>query len=418
MASMSNNQLNVRAVKTMAQPTQKSASNSGGHGTKMQLRKHVPEWDTDFDGAWEMGRDLIREFVTKQNNRNRSISESDAAKFVALDEKALYNTASCTGGNGQIDMMNEETANNFTEVEKDDEANLMKVAAAATTVLLGKNSFDMISSMIAYGNALNLPEVGAFSTSSTAADSGLLMMVNENAFIRSEGYSTPDTLSSWNEVDGNYACAPRRLYEREVSTESINCAGITKIGSNDIETGSDCVDSGCDENNYFAAFEAKFDHNVEALWNDCKQEENPTITTVANAEIQPAQPFWFNYYRNSGGSSSGGDGQPIQGSMYPVEKFSEYLQVNQAASFFGQNANGKNPFVTAQPSSLNSNSSSVGGMGLTTSIWSDNPNNHEDDVSFYANAKLWEKKYAKQATQSMNVSTRVGSNRTKTNRIY
>lgn len=35
-----------------------------------------PTWDTDFEGSWEMGRDLIKEFLMKENNRNRSTSES------------------------------------------------------------------------------------------------------------------------------------------------------------------------------------------------------------------------------------------------------------------------------------------------------------------------------------------------------
>lgn len=38
-------------------------------------------WDMNFQGTWEMGQDLIGEFVNKQNKRNRSISESDANNF-------------------------------------------------------------------------------------------------------------------------------------------------------------------------------------------------------------------------------------------------------------------------------------------------------------------------------------------------
>lgn len=384
----STNQSNARTTKSSAHnkaTANNSLGNSRAHGSKMQTKRNVPEWDTDFDGSWEMGRDLIREFVMKQNNRNRSISESEAGNFVSL--------ATDSGAN-QIDVTNEEAAKILGNegaqnlIENDEvETNLMKVAAAATSALFSKNNFDMAGGMNVYSNALNVPDSGTFSAMSVAMDSALLTLINDNTNIHSEGYSTPDTLSSWNEM------APRRLYEREVSNESINCAGLSKGGTNDIETNSDCVDSGCDENIYLAAFEAKFDQNVEALWNDCKSDE--AVTTVSNAEVQPLNSFWFDYYRNNGGSA---DGQSAHGSS-----LSELN--NQSASLFMQKLNLKNPFATAQPNSLNSNASSVGGMGLTgPSIWSDNPSNNEDDVSFYANAKLWEKKYPKQVIQKLNVS--------------
>lgn len=404
---MSTNQTNSRATKSTAHAkvvASNSTGNNRAHGSKMQTKKNLPEWDTDFDGAWEMGRDLIREFVMKQNNRNRSISESDAGKFMSLDQDT-YNRLNCANENDQVDMGNHElSVKDFDakndengSIGNDDEADLMRVAAAATSALFGKNNFDMAGSMNAYTNALNVPDSGTLSSTSTVMDSGLLMLINDKAIVRSEGYSTPDTLSSWNEIALSCDLKNRRLYEREVSNESINCAGLTKACINDIETSSDCVDSGCDENNYLAAFEAKFDHSVEALWNDCKQEE--TFTTVSNAEIQPLNSFWFDYYRNNV------DTQPSQGSAYSADKLNEFPSINQPVAFLMQNMHGKNPFSAAQPNSLNSNESSVGGMGLTTSIWSDNPNNSEDDVSFYANAKLWEKKYAKQAAQSLNVSS-------------
>lgn len=396
MASTSTNQINARATKPSASIKPATNRNTRAQINKNQLKKNVPEWDTDFDGAWEMGRDLIREFVMKQNNRNRSISESEAEKFTPLDDLES-DKRNCTNQNEneQFDSMKHyDDKMGHTLNENDDEANLMRVAAAATSVLFDKNSFDMAGTMNAYANAVNLPDSGTFLSTSNVMDSGLMMLMNDKAIIRSEGYSTPDTLSSLNEL------APRRLYERDVSNESINCAGISKASLNDIETGSDCVDSGCDENNYLAAFEAKFDHSVEALWNDCKQEE-AVSTAVANCGAQPHNSFWFDYYR------SGNDNEIPHNSATVANKFNDFSQMSQQATYFMQNMNNKIPFVAVQSNSLTSNGSSIGGVGLTASIWSDNPNNTEDDVSFYANAKLWEKKYAKQATQSMNVSCHI-----------
>lgn len=394
MASTSSNQMNARTTKPSASNIKPAThGNNRGQINKNQLRKNVPEWDTDFDGAWEMGRDLIREFVIKQNNRNRSISESEAKNFASLDDLENDKT-NCANQieNEQFDSMqdNDDKMDNTLD-ENDDEANLMRVAAAATSVLFDKNSFDMAGSMNAYANAVNVPDSGTFSSTSNVMDSGLMMLMNDKAIIHSEGYSTPDTLSSLNEL------APRRLYERDVSNESINCAGISKASLNDIDTGSDCVDSGCDENNYLAAFEAKFDHSVEALWNDCKQEE-AISTGATNCVAQPHNSFWFDYYR------SGNENEQPHNPAAVANKFNDFSQMAQQATYFMQNMNSKIPFVSVQPNSLTSNGSSIGGVGLTASIWSDNPINTEDDVSFYANAKLFEKKYAKQATQSMNVS--------------
>lgn len=389
MASTSTNQVNARATKPSAGMKPATNGNTRGQIHKHQLKKNVPEWDTDFDGAWEMGRDLIREFVMKQNNRNRSISESEAEKFASFDD-AGSDRRNCANQNEQFDSMKDyDDKMSHTLDGNGDEANLMRVAAAATSVLFDENSFDMAGSMNAYANAVSVQDSGILSSTSNVIDSGLMMLMNDKAIIHSEGYSTPDTLSSLNEM------APRRLYERDVSDESINCAGISKASLNDIETGSDCVDSGCDENNYLAAFEAKFDHSVEALWNDCKQEE--AISTGANCGAQPVNSFWFDYYR------SGNENELSHNPATIANKLNDFSQMTQTASYFMQNMNSKIPFVAVQPNSVTSNGSSIGGVGLTASIWSDNPNNTEDDVSFYANAKLWEKKYAKQATQPMNV---------------
>lgn len=413
MSSTSTNQLNV--------PATAKSSTSGKHGgnlatnhrigaTKIQShgrKKATAIWDTDFDGAWEMGRDLIHEFVMKQNNRNRSISESDAGKFVQLnDDRGAQKKQNSSDANVLVNAPIQEITRDFIDDKKYDDAtvvnaeeNLMRIAAAATSTLFGKN-FDMTVNMGAYNSNQFKSDSGTFSSASTVTDSSLLMANNEKAVIHSEGYATPDTMASWNELDGNYVTAPRRLYEREVSNESINCAGIVS-GDGEFGATSDCVDSGCDETNHLAAFEAKFDRSVEALWNDSKNDEQTTF--AGNVAGQPVQSFWFNYYRhhyNHPENQANLETQPSQ---------MAHSMASMPANNFGS-SNNQNLYTAMQPNSLNSNylssnntsMTNVGGMGLTSSIWTDNANNNEDDVSFYANARLWEK--AKLMEQQSNVS--------------
>lgn len=391
MTSALTNQMDTRPIANPATQSTKSAtstaknsrtlSNSKANNSK---KKTSEMWDTDFDGAWEMGRDLIREFVMKQNNRNRSISENDAAVCTSFDNEV---TVKAINEMASADVSPSQEAKSLVLKRCDDmdndEENLMRVAVAATSALFDKIEMNVY--------ALNLPDSETVSSSSRITDSSLLMSNNEKAVIRSEGYSTPDTLASWNEMEAATASAiPRRDHE------SMNYIEMSK-GCN-IDTGSDCVDSGCDENNYLAAFEAKFDRNVEALWNDTKQDD----LNANKGDTQMNHSFWFDYH------NSGVDKQPTK--INSNERFKQFLQMNQATCYPSTNANDRNVFavaaaaVAAQPNSLNSNSSStIGGMSLTSSIWADNPSNTEDDVSFYTNARHWDLNQSKSLGQKINV---------------
>lgn len=373
MASTLSNQLDTKAanVPTTSQKvamtsTVKNSRTANNKGNT-QKKKSTDMWDTDFDGAWEMGRDLIREFVLKQNNRNRSISECESARCSAFERNKSNNDVE----NDIVDLANggkDCSAKRSTDLNTDEE-NLMRVAAAATSALFGKN-FNMNAC------ALNMTE-------SEPVSSSLILSNMEKPSIRSEGYATPDTLASWSEME---AAGSRR----ERDPDAMNFTDISK-GCN-IDTGSDCVDSGCDENNYMAAFEAKFDHNIEALWNDCKSNEPKN-------ELQLNHSFWFDY------DNSVTEKQSARAPLTSNDQFKGFFQSNQPTSF-ATNGNDKQFLAAAQPSSLSSNASSaIGGMNLMSSIWTDNPNNNEDDVSFYANARLWDQKnQSKSMGQKFNVS--------------
>lgn len=334
--------------------TRNSRSLTGRNGQK---KKSLEMWDTNFDGAWEMGRDLIREFVMKQNNRNRSISESEAARFPSLESESFVEKNAETDPVDLVDFASNSVKR--CDFIDNDEENLMRVAAAATSALFGKN-FEMNI------YALSVPDTDTGSASSRFTDSSLFMSTNDKTVVRSEGYATPDTLASWSEIDAS---------DQRRDREFMNCREHVKS----CEDRGDCVDSGCDEN--VAAFEAKFNHNVEALWNDCK----PNDTRVdAKKEAQLNHSFWFTYYNANADQSNQ---QPTN----PSDQFKQLYANKQLASY--SSGGDKNPFISAQPNSLNLNSASsstTGGMNLTASIWSDNPNNNENDISFYANARLWE----------------------------
>lgn len=391
VAAASNNcKTNVKAAKASIQGKNANVNvmanatvvNGSSRAVKSHSKKKSADmWDTNFDGQWEMGRDLFREFVLKENKRNRSISENDTVPITSLDEASGNACAATTDGMTTMDNGCEPSV---VVVPCDaDEENLRRTAAAAAAALFGEH-IDID------GYAMHLP--GTFSSTSTVTDSSFLGTGHmDKMVIRSEGYSTPDTLASWNEQETNvYSLASRRLYERDVSTESINCMGMAKA-TIDVEYGSDCVDSGCDESLHLAAFEAKFDQNVEALWNDCKSDE-PIAMNVNDAQ-QPMHSIWFNYYRNAI------DNQPSQ--VYANEKLAKFTAMSQMAvaslnrytEDSARTAFYEEAKVATKPS----------GLGLTASIWTDTPNNQEDDDSFYANARLWEKNH-KTLGQSINVS--------------
>ncbi|XP_055296528.1 uncharacterized protein LOC129565554 isoform X2 [Sitodiplosis mosellana] len=372
---------NSSSITSVARPGRNNANCKSN-----QKKKSLEIWDTDFDGAWEMGRDLIREFVLKQNNRNRSISESDAARFTAIENDAVIENAMGTENETIVlsDQMKSAAAKGYDQLD-DDEENLMRVAAAATSALFGK-PFDMNM------YPLGVPDTETVSCSSQFTDSSLFMQNNnDKMLVRSEGYATPDTLGSWSETD-------TAALRRERDHEPMNCTEIAKGYGTEI--GSDCVDSGCDENNYLAAFEAKFNHNVEALWNDCKPSESQGFGTMKN-DAQLNHSFWPNYQNNNV------IGQSVaRPPKMTTEQFRQFFQENNQLQpcSTSNNVGGidRSLFTATQPNSLNSNSSSTGGMNLTTSIWTDNPNNNEDDISFYANARLWEMNQSKALGQKLN----------------
>lgn len=355
-------------------------TSNGNRGGAIQSKNASSVWDTDFDGAWEMGPDLIREFVMKQNNRNRSISESDVCKFVELQnvhdanvtaEAMKRKNAAADGGGLAADKRMADA------MSSDGDDNLMQVAAAATSSIFNEN----ICADRNIGNS----------------DTSILMVGN---LIRSEGYATPDTLSSL----ASDMPAPRRLYEREVSNESLAHVGIATVTG--VINDRDQVDSRCDESSHLAAFEAKFNRNVEALWDDsrddeqllCQQQQQQQLVQPQSACIgQPmggnVETFWLNYYKHHYNSD---DQTQLRFPPMCDSEQKRFNDVNAMNSMPNFSANGVS--VGERHPNLNqlyetASAQPTGGhMNLTSSIWADTVANNESDLSFYANAAaLWDK---------------------------
>lgn len=279
-------------------------------------------WDTNFEGAWEMGKDLIREFVLKQNQRNRSISESEASSVREPSKKMSQPNIVQSVARKTID---------------DNDDNMFIKITTATTV----------------------PSAATTNIENDEIETKMF----GSQLIRSEGYVTPDTLTSLPSELSLHAppsSLARRLYEREVSNESLNTSAI-----------------GCSGDDAVAMFEAKFDRNVEALWDtadELPQKHQPLCVNNSNVDS-----FWFKYYKHHYSSETG------------TENLSVSLQSN-VNGFIADGQSSAIPTLFAnlqqrivQQKSNNANGNVEAMMPLPTSIWSENPSN-EDDVSFYTNA--------------------------------
>lgn len=306
-------------------------------------------WDTEFEGTWEMGRDLIHEFVIKQNNRNRSISESDASKFVELNDM-INAQKKTTNTSDQIGSMSLSVKDMF----------LAAAAAAKGTFLnpmVDKSKFIVSDAM----------PPGLNDTS--------ILMIGQN-LIREQGYVTPDTLTCLPEIEHEIppGFQPRRLYEREVSNESINAIS-TEDEARAIED-----DDADDDDEHLARFEAKFNRNVEALWEDVDETKLPA--TAAPSQDQYINSFWHNYYKhlyNDPDSSA-----LVSNNNKPYFSYDNKVEMATNKNIFGENRN-----------QALLNKFSQGFHSLQDSIWSDkgagnNLGNAADETSFYEIRAIWE----------------------------
>ncbi|XP_037936715.1 uncharacterized protein LOC119670511 [Teleopsis dalmanni] len=329
---------------------------SGNIGGKYFRNSSPTYWDTDFEGCWEMGRDLIKEFLVKQNmgNRNRSTSESDA-----------YNVRNVN-----------KTENNFI-ARKEPKSNTLE-------------NRDIVLEKLSNNSSPVMPIVDISFCCEDDAD---------------------DTLASLSELTtdslGAMQTEPRRLYQRDMlgKSRTIN-----------------------DEQSDFEQFKAKFNSNVEALWNDIEPDAAPDdidsnifslpplpMQTSSLSAIAPftenLKNFWSNYYNQNLGMRGIPEqlnlsNSTIDTSFSTKDESSTSLSFNGSSSGLNIDAANTSDYYS-MPANLDNFDKSVGGvrrdfigrvnenrntpvnMFLQNTIWSEvsQSGTGDTDESFYF--KVW-----------------------------
>lgn len=208
--------------------TRRKSHSGGEEGAASSVNNNDPNWDTDFKGNWEMGRDLIKEFRMKENNRNRSTSESAVS---GLKEE-------------------EEEEDVYQECEEND--NTSNAVSTPTSISSNSNvdhfnTADIVSEDIAKYNQQK-------KLSYSFAD---------------EGYSTHENLTMLSDIA--YLNPKRRLYERDISNDSISSPISDLIADEALQRHpSDAYFEQAMKRQQsdvdYAQFKAKFDNRMEALW--------------------------------------------------------------------------------------------------------------------------------------------------------
>ncbi|KAL5276384.1 hypothetical protein ACFFRR_001922 [Megaselia abdita] len=181
-----------------------------------------PTWDTDFEGSWEMGRDLIKEFLMKENNRNRSTSESAVS---GMKREEIYQET-------------EETDNTSNTV--------------STPTSTSSNVYNL---HVDSGVFDNVPQYNPYDCNDQEQQSSSFTVFSDEGYSTHENLTMLSDIASGTEVQ-NYLHPSRRLYERDISNDSIN-SPISDLDEVHQKQQSDLD---------FAQFKAKFDSSVEALW--------------------------------------------------------------------------------------------------------------------------------------------------------
>ncbi|XP_055390228.1 putative uncharacterized protein DDB_G0282133 isoform X2 [Condylostylus longicornis] len=354
-----------------------------------------PTWDTDFEGSWEMGRDLIKEFIVRENNRNRSTSES-----AAYNEDLSNISNKKRDGNVVNNTINEEIKSEKFQTVNDREENAENIFYGLTSINhLNKNSFlsNLLQNKENLATNLNgpkfqysissdimQPEISSTTNANNTPfvnSNNLNVNMDQNNLLSDEGYSTHENLTSLSELDTSgmenidtekqfkikndprLSSAQRRLYERDMI-----------IDNNDDSSMSFC--SNIEQQQYdFAQFKAKFNSSVEALWrNNADQNDNSNFSGTSEElrslpsvqQNQGLNSFWTNYYNH----------------RYDNNKFENINEENQS-----ENIEQRDFLSMPNQNNVITVSKQTPSLFLQDSIWSDSSKNYDDDESFYAGVK-------------------------------
>ncbi|XP_073828300.1 uncharacterized protein isoform X2 [Musca autumnalis] len=218
-------------------PATASGNNSTSNSGKSSHHRNTsPAWDTDFKGCWEMGPDLIKEFLARQKGTNtaatkRSRSNSDSMDVEARNEYKM-----------------------LSEIPKSDEL------LSGIERPLMKRYVDI---SFCYDDASDDRQ-------------NYEVVTDDGVDYVDEDYDDDNTLASIEEFssgsNGGNIINARRLYQREGTLQKplVVCkTGVDDSYLDDCSESADHLD--------FANFKAKFNSSVEALWKDVE----PQTTTTA-----------------------------------------------------------------------------------------------------------------------------------------
>ncbi|XP_037920279.1 uncharacterized protein LOC119657441 isoform X2 [Hermetia illucens] len=301
-----------------------------------------PTWDTDFEGNWEMGTDLIKEFLMSQKNRNRSISESDATSFryEKNSEKRMKPATNECIKSAKISNLNGKPIKNSVADNLNKSSNL-SCSSRRSSELVNKSGMP--------GNII------------ATKDANEAVVENEDVM---HAYLPYEELISFKEFD-NFSKMARRLYQDEAAFN------IEKPSVKALQQ----------QQNDFAKFEAKFNSDVEALWKDNKNNENSEMASAARdvKSQRNIDNFWTNYYNHHYNKNNIGDKS--------IRSFVDKSKAETSGVFyslphnFGKLANDNDRSIEkVQDDDLPSV-----GVFLNDSIWSDNRKDYNEDDSFYGN---------------------------------
>ncbi|XP_055912046.1 uncharacterized protein LOC129946047 isoform X2 [Eupeodes corollae] len=382
---------NTAGVKRKSKRRRNQALSKGKTTAGNNIRKHSycggsssPTWDTDFEGSWEMGRDLIKEFIVKQNNRNRSTSES-----------AAYNMAiggcgnnSVGGGSGACETSNEihDKGKKSIVIDKANKDPMATEGEGQQTRTINKNNIEL-------AEVLADPCVVEVS-------------LCENIVENSKSDDTSDM------TEGSLSTA-RRLYERDISNDSLNEQNL--LSKNHLyhhQNHHEMSSVSLSEQNDFAQFKAKFTSSVEALWKTSDSSESVSASTnvsnsssnnnqsllqsnivtdsvasVAPTRSEDLKNFWTNYYSHRYDVDKCKDGFEKKSSTKVFSAIGSIPQNDGQNNYFSMPimSSGGDDFDKSVGGKRAGGKTSPIGVFLQSTIWSENSNASypDTDESFF-----------------------------------
>ncbi|TMW42117.1 hypothetical protein DOY81_012802 [Sarcophaga bullata] len=210
----------VRKLSAVGNTSNSVGSNKYHHYS--HHRNTSPAWDTDFKGCWEMGPDLIKEFLNRQNSNKRNRSDSNSMDQEEQIERKTSNEMSSKHGKP---VMKRYIDLSFCCDDDDDDYN--------TQQLYSEEGVDYVD---------------------TDYDDNTLTSISELA------------MDSMN---------PKRLYQREGHLQNL-VVGSVLVGNTDSDNTLDEASDSVDPID-FQQFKAKFNSSVEALWKDAESSNSMNI---------------------------------------------------------------------------------------------------------------------------------------------